>query len=292
VKTLGARRRLRHLVEAAAAHLDEAGIESARGDAEWLLAGILDLGRGALGLRLDEEPGATLTSRYQAAVQRRARREPLQRILGWEEFRGLRLALTPAVLVPRPETEMLVELALALLPVPGDERRLLVVDVGTGCGCIACAIAAERPDAQVLATDRSLESLTVARENARRLGLAGRLREVASDVLAAVRDGRVDLIVSNPPYLPSGWLSRLDPEVRDHDPVAALDGGPDGLRVLERLVAESTRTLRSGGALVVETAGDAQAAEVARRAAGVGLVGAQVRRDLAGVGRFVIARRA
>jgi release factor glutamine methyltransferase len=292
VKTLGTGLRLRDLVGAAAGHLVAAGIENARGDAEWLLAGILGLNRGALGLRLDEEPDAALTTRYEAAVQRRAGREPLQRILGWEEFRGLRLTLTPATLVPRPETEVLVELALDLLPAEARGRRLLVVDVGTGSGCIACAIAAERPDALVIATDRSLESLRTASENALRLRLAGRLRGVASDLLAAMGDGCADLIVSNPPYLPSGWLPGLDPEVRDHEPIAALDGGQDGLRVLGRLVAESTRTLRPGGALVMETAGASQAAQVAHWASVAGLVGVEILRDLAGVERFVSARQA
>jgi release factor glutamine methyltransferase len=279
-------------VEAATARLAAAGIEHARGDAEWLLAGILGMNRGALGLAFDDEPAAAAIRDYEAAVRRRMQREPLQRILGWEEFRGLRLALTPMVLVPRPETEILVELALALLPDAAPGRRPLVVDVGTGSGCVACAIAAERPDVCVIATDRSLESLRVARENARRLGLAGRMREVASDLLGGVGRGCADLIVSNPPYLPSAWLSGLDPEVRDHEPLEALDGGPDGLDVLGRLIAESTRSLRPGAALVVETAGGDQAVEVARRAGSSGLEGVAVHRDLAGVARFVTARRA
>lgn len=292
MKTLRTGPRLRDLVEAAAARLAAAGIEQARGDAEWLLAGILGLGRGALGLALGDEPDATVTRAYEAAVRRRAQREPLQRILGWEEFRGLRLALTPMVLVPRPETEILVELAVALLPAAAPGRRPLVVDVGTGSGCIACAIAAERPDVCVIATDQSLEPLRVARENARRLGLAARMREVTSDLLGAMGEGCADLIVSNPPYLPSAWLSALAPEVRDHEPRAALDGGPDGLHVLGRLLAESSRTLRPGGAMVVETAGGDQAAEVARRAGSSGLAGVAVHQDLAGVARFVTARRA
>ncbi|HEY7649950.1 MAG TPA: peptide chain release factor N(5)-glutamine methyltransferase [Methylomirabilota bacterium] len=278
-------------MEAATARLAAAGIEQARGDAEWLLAGLLGMNRGALGLALDDEPAAAAIRDYEAAVGRREQREPLQRILGWEEFRGLRLALTPWVLVPRPETEILVELALALLPDVAAGRRPLVVDVGTGSGCVACAIAAERPDVDVIATDRSLESLRVARDNARRLGLA-RIQEVASDLLGAIGTGCADLIVSNPPYLPSAWLCGLDPEVRDHEPLDALDGGPDGLEVLGRLIAESTRSLRPGAALVVETAGGDQVAEVARSARSAGLEGVAVHRDLAGVARFVTARRA
>src|SRR5262245_24034293 len=289
---LGTRPRLRDLVAAATARLAAAGIEHARGDAEWLLAGILGLNRGALGLALDDEPAPGAIGDYEAAVGRRAQREPLQRILGWEEFRGLRLALAPTVLVPRPETEILVELALALLPDPTPSRGPLVVDVGTGSGCVACAIATERPDVHVVATDRSLESLRVARDNARRLGVADRIQVLASDLLGAMGEGWADLVVSNPPYLPSAWLSGLDPEVRDHEPLDALDGGPDGLDVLGRLLTESTRSLRRGAALVFETAGGAQVAEVARRAGSSGLEGVAVHRDLAGVARFVTARRA
>jgi release factor glutamine methyltransferase len=292
VRTLAAEPRLRDLVESAAARLAAAGVENARGDAEWLLAGLLGLRRGALGLALDGGADPALAARYQAAVSRRAQREPLQRVLGWEEFRGLRLALTPAVLIPRPETEMLVELALGLLPPPAPARPPLVLDVGTGSGCIACAIAAERPDVRVIATDRSMDALAVARDNAGRLGVGGRLREIAAGLLEPIGGGCADLVVSNPPYLPTGWLAGLAPEVREHEPIAALDGGPDGLRVLSRLVVEAARTLRPRGGLAVETAGGAQAAEMARRAGAAGLVAVAVQRDLAGVERFVTARRA
>ncbi|MGH7313192.1 MAG: peptide chain release factor N(5)-glutamine methyltransferase, partial [Candidatus Rokuibacteriota bacterium] len=132
------------VLEAASARLAAAGIDTPRADAEWLLAGLLGARRGALGLLLAQEPEAELVTRYEAAIERRRRREPLQRILGWEGFRGLSFRLSPDVLVPRPETEVLVDLALGLLPTPRAGRRLIVVDVGTGSGCVACAIAAER----------------------------------------------------------------------------------------------------------------------------------------------------
>jgi release factor glutamine methyltransferase len=253
---------------------------------------MLEMNRGALALVLDDEPDSAVRTAYEAAIERRARREPLQRILGWEEFRGLRLTLSPAVLVPRPETELLVELALAFLPAAGSGKRPLVVDVGTGSGCVACALAAERPDVSVVATDRSPDSLRVAGENVRRLGLAGRIRMVAADLLSAMGDECADLIVANPPYLPSAWLSGLAPEVREHEPRAALDGGPDGLAVLGPLMAQSSRIMRPGAALVVETAGGAQATDVARRAGASGLEGVAVHQDLAGVARFVTARKA
>ncbi|MGH7311822.1 MAG: peptide chain release factor N(5)-glutamine methyltransferase, partial [Candidatus Rokuibacteriota bacterium] len=242
-----------------------------------------------LGLLLAQEPEAELVTRYEAAIERRRRREPLQRILGWEGFRGLSFRLSPDVLVPRPETEVLVDLALGLLPPPRAGRRLLVVDVGTGSGCVACAIAAERADVHVIATDTAVAALHVARDNARGLGLS-QISPVAADLLTAVGPGTADLIVSNPPYLPAGLLSRLAPEVRDHEPRAALDGGCDGLRALAALVGDVTRALRPGGALVVESAGGAQADAVAALMRDAGFVEPAVHKDLAGVDRFVSAR--
>ncbi|OLC33843.1 MAG: protein-(glutamine-N5) methyltransferase, release factor-specific [Candidatus Rokubacteria bacterium 13_1_40CM_4_69_5] len=280
----------RGLLNRAIARLAEAGIGTAGVEAEWLLAGVLGVRRFDLYPALARELDAGLAAHFDDAVSRRARREPLQRILGWEEFRGLRFVLTPAVLVPRPETEMLVEWTLTLLPPPARSRRPLVVDVGTGSGCIACALAHERPDVDLIATDTSLAALGLARSNAHRLGLEGRIRPVASDLLAAIGSTKADLIVSNPPYLPTDLLSELTPEVRDHEPRAALDGGADGLRDLRRLVAEARRVLRPSGALVLETAGGAQAAEVSALARAAGLAEVTVRRDLAGIERFVAAR--
>jgi len=277
------------LLEAASARLAAAGIDTPRVDAEWLLAGLLGARRGDLGLLLVQEPEGELVTRYEAAIEQRRRREPLQRILGWEGFRGLRLRLSPDVLVPRPETEVLVDLALGLLPTPRASRRPVVVDVGTGSGCVACAIAAERADVHVIATDTAVAALHVARDNALRLGLGG-IHPVAADLLTAVGPGTADLIVSNPPYLCTGLLSSLAPEVRDHEPRAALDGGCDGLRALVGLVGDATRVLRPGGALVVESAGGAQADAMVDLMHGASLVNIQVHRDLPGVNRFVSAR--
>src|SRR5262249_21558670 len=170
-------------LDAATTALEAAGLPTARVDAEWLLAGLLGGGRVAVRLSLAGGTPPALAGRYAHAVSRRAGREPLQRILGWEQFRGVRVRLTEAVLVPRPETETLVEWALALLPPPGP-RRLLAVDVGTGSGCIACALAAERADLDVIAVDVSPAAAAVAHENARALGLAARVRAMAADLLA------------------------------------------------------------------------------------------------------------
>ena len=179
--------------------LSAAGIPTARVDAEWLLAAVLGVGRFQAQLDLDRTLPAPVATRYATAVRRRARREPLQQILGWEAFRGLRLRVTADVLVPRPETETLVEWALGLLPARRDGVRLRALDLGTGSGAIACALAAERGDVEVIASDVSQAAAVVARENARRLGLAGRVRVVVADLAGALGRARADLIVSNPP---------------------------------------------------------------------------------------------
>jgi release factor glutamine methyltransferase len=279
----------RDQLAAATTALEAAGVASPRVDAEWLLAGLLGVGRVAVRLDPAGAVPELLAERYGAAVRRRARREPLQRILGWEEFRGLRVRLTDAVLVPRPETEALVEWALALLPARGG-RRLRAVDLGTGSGCIACALAAERPDLDVVAIDVSPAAAAVARENAIALGLAARIRVVAADLLDGVRDLGADLIVSNPPYLPTGLVPELPPEVRTHEPVVALDGGADGLTLIRRIAAIAHRALRASGVLVVETAGGAQATAAAALLRTADFAQVAVRADLAGVDRFVAGR--
>ena len=274
---------------AATTALEAAGLPSARVDAEWLLAGLLGIGRVAVRLELGEAAPAPVAERYARAVSRRARREPLQRILGWEEFRGVRVRLTDSVLVPRPETETLVEWALALLPAPGP-RQLLAIDVGTGSGCIACALASERADLDVVAVDVSPAAAAVARENVRALDLAGRVRVVAADLFAGLRDIRADLIVSNPPYLPSALMPELPPEVRIHEPRLALDGGSDGLAVIRRIATGARPYLRPSGALVVETAGGDQASAAAALLRGAGWDQVTVRGDLIGIERFVAGR--
>ena len=279
----------RDQLAAATTALEAAGVASPRVDAEWLLAGLLGVGRVAVRLDPAGAVPELLAERYGDAVRRRARREPLQRILGWEEFRGLRVRLTDAVLVPRPETEALVEWALALLPARGG-RRLRAVDLGTGSGCVACALAAERPDLDVVAIDVSPAAAAVARENAIALGLAARIRVVAADLLDGVRDLGADLIVSNPPYLPTGLVPELPPEVRTHDPVVALDGGADGLTLIRRIAAIARRALRASGVLVVETAGGAQATAAAALLRTADFAQVAVRADLAGVDRFVAGR--
>jgi release factor glutamine methyltransferase len=262
------------------------GIESARVDAEWLLADVLDLPR----TRLVAEPQRVLDDdaavRYARAIRRRERREPLQHIVGTQAFRGLVVRVGPEAMVPRPETETLVDCALALLP---EAPSPVVVDVGTGTGCIACAIAAERPATRVVALEISPAAAALARANAAAHGLDTRVTVVESDLFAALGSVRADLIIANPPYLPSALIDTLAPEVSRFDPWLALDGGADGLDVIRRLAAEVREHLRAGGALVLETAGGPQAMATAELLRSAGFTEVRTRRDLAGVERFVTA---
>jgi release factor glutamine methyltransferase len=269
--------------------LERSGLERPRLEAEWLLAGVLDVPRLTIYAALDREADADLAARFAATVRRRAAGEPLQHILGWEEFRGLRLRVSRDVLVPRPETEVLVDHALLRLPAPGD-RRLVVIDVGTGSGCIAAAIAAARPDVRVVPLDVSSAAMPVASDNLDRLNLSQRVALVVADLLAPIRSCVADLIVSNPPYLPESWLAGLPREVRDWDPRIALEAGDDGLAVLRPLVADAYRVLKPGGALAVETAGESQVDAVATLFDDAGYVDIDVSRDLAGTRRFVTGR--
>jgi release factor glutamine methyltransferase len=287
---VGARATLAAAVELGATALAAAGVEAARADAEWLLAGVLDVSRTALAVQARQPLEAPFDARYAAALRRRMAREPLQHIVGTQAFRHVTVRVTGDALVPRPETEVLTGWALELLPAP--PRRPVVIDLGTGSGCIACAIAAERADAEVIALDTSPRAVALAQDNVLALELATRVHVGVSDMFGALGAIEVDVIVSNPPYLPTDLIDTLAPEVSRHDPRLALDGGPDGLAVIRRLVREAPARLAAGGALVLETAGGGQVREVVALLEGAGLVGVQTRADLAGVERFVAARRA
>jgi release factor glutamine methyltransferase len=269
--------------------LRAAGVEQAPVDAEWLLAGALRISRGAMGA----EPRRTLEAPeagwYVAALRRRMKREPLQHILGSQPFRQVTVRVTADAMVPRPETELLVEWALELLP--RGAGTPLVIDLGTGTGCIACAIAAERPDVEVIALDASPRAAMLARENVAALRLGARVSVEVSELFSALGARRADLIVSNPPYLPTESIASLPPEVSQYDPRAALDGGADGLRVIRRIVAEAPPRLAAGGALVLETAGGEQARAVAALLKAHGFAWIATRKDLAGVERFVAGVR-
>lgn len=237
-------------------------------------------------------PGERLTTveaeRLQSSARRRLAREPVARILGMREFWGLPFALSPATLEPRPDTETLVDAALELVPDRSAALRLL--DLGTGSGCLLVALLSELPRAAGVGVDRSLDALAAARRNASRNGVARRARFVAAD-WAAPLAARFDLIVSNPPYIRRAELAELAPEVRDHDPAAALDGGPDGLDAYRAILAETRRLLAPNGALAVEI-GHHAAEEVGGLARRAGLAVLQVAPDLGGRPRAVVLRAA
>lgn len=249
-----------------------------------------DAARLLTGLR--ETPPRRFGPAYDALVARRARREPVAQIMGMREFWGLPFEVTPDVLVPRPETELLVEMAAAALRewrAHDPESRPLVADVGTGSGCIAVALALERPEARVLATDLSAVALRVAGRNVVRLDAAERVRLVRTDLLAGLR-GPFDLVVSNPPYVGDEEAPALPPEVREHEPHRALFGGPGGLHVIGRLIEQAVDRLRPEGLLLFEF-GNAQLSGVEE------LISAQprctivdVRNDLQGIPRALVAR--
>jgi len=250
------------------------GIASARLDAELLLAQVLATDRVGVYLRFDRPLGPREVDAYRALIKRRGEGEPVAHLTGRREFWSRSLVVTPDVLVPRPETELVVERALATIATP--DRALRILDLGTGSGAIAIALASELPNATVTAVDGSPAAAAVAEQNAATHGVAARVRVVVSDWTAALPpDERFDLVVSNPPYIPSADVATLPAEVR-REPSLALDGGPDGLAAYRRIVAEAARVLEPDGMLLCEI-GAGQAAAV------VGLFTAA---DFADVGRF------
>jgi release factor glutamine methyltransferase len=221
-----------------------------------------------------EPAGAARLAEFAA---RRLAREPVARILGEREFWGLRFKLSPATLVPRPDTETVVRAALASAEA---RQGLRILDLGTGTGCLLVALLHERPGATGIGVDHSFEAVCTARRNAERNGVAARATFAVSDWGAAI-EGRFDLIVSNPPYIPSGDIAGLAPEVRAHDPALALDGGEDGLAAYRAIFPEAGRLLAPGGALVVEFGkGQEGGLRAAARVAGLEIV--SVEADLEG----------
>jgi release factor glutamine methyltransferase len=281
----------RDLLDQATSRLAAAGVDSPRRAAEWMLEETTGDDRVAFLSRPDTEVDTAAEALFGRMVERRMSREPVQYVLGHADFFGLRLSVTPAVLIPRPETEEVVEEALRR--VRGFERPW-VLDVGTGSGAIALAVKHERPDAEVFAVDVSAEALAVASANAARLGLA--VTFVRADALRPQFTADVpptfDLLVSNPPYVPASEAAELEPEVRDHEPALALFvDDADPLRFYRALAGHAEALLRPGGWLVAETHADHGAA-VRDLFADAGLVGAEILPDLAGRDRIAVARKA
>jgi release factor glutamine methyltransferase len=235
-------------------YLAEKGVENARLEAEWLLCAALGLDRVSLYVNFDRPLSEAELATYRGMVARRARREPLQHILGTQEFMGLDFEVSSAVLIPRHDTETLVEEAVRL---GEDAKRIL--DIGTGSGCIAVTLAKKLPAAELFGVEKSPEALVIARRNAERHGIAVTLRE--GSLFEPFTGERFDLIVSNPPYIPTGVIAELQPEVRDHEPRGALDGGPDGLAFYRVIIPAALDYLNTGGWLLVEV-GAGQAEQV------------------------------
>ncbi|MDP2306129.1 MAG: HemK/PrmC family methyltransferase [Pseudomonadota bacterium] len=325
------------ILASTAAWLKERGIPSARLDAELLIGHVLGFDRVKVYLSYDRPFADDELERLRPLVRRRGNREPLAWVIGHKEFYGRDFIVTPGVLVPRPDTETLIEAALEWLPAstssggggeppatppgtpnegprvlpwaaadqpaapaeptpagPGkplsDEPPVYVADIGSGTGCIGLTLALERPAVRLFAVDRSEEALAATRANVAKHGLGQRAAVLRGDLLAAIPAARtLDWIVSNPPYIPSLDIDSLQPEVRDHEPRLALDGGGDGLEVYRRLVPAAAARARHG---VLFEVGAGQAAAVAALLTATGMAEVRVWKDLAGTERVVGGRRA
>jgi len=265
-----------------------AGIEEASVDARALLGHALRLDRAQLIAQSDRILEAREIDAVSALSARRLKHEPVARILGHREFWDQMLEMSPAVLVPRPETETVVEAALDFVVRSGRRmEKLRILDIGTGSGALLLALLGELPNATGTGTDISAEAIAVARGNAERNGLAARCTFAACDIAQGV-EAPFDLIVSNPPYITRGEIDTLAPEVRDYDPRLALDGGMDGLDAYRALAADAHRLLAPGGSLIVEL-GAGQERPVAVLFTNAGLRVAGARKDLAGIPRALSA---
>jgi release factor glutamine methyltransferase len=275
-----------------AARFAAAGLDSPELDARMLMGAALQLDltglvtQGARSLTADD------AARLDELAQRRLAGEPVARILGAKEFWGLPFRLSTETLVPRPDTETVVEAALDhLRTASGIEQPLRIADLGTGSGAILLALLSELPHTIGIGTDISIDSLRTARDNAVTLRLGGRSAFVACSYASAL-SGPFDLVVSNPPYIPRDDIASLAIEVRRHDPIRALDGGPDGLDAYRALIPQAAALLRPGGAVVVEVGrGQAGDVEALMTRAGLSADLTMIRADLAGISRVVLGRK-
>ncbi len=275
------------LLDEATQRLDRADWDAPRRTAEWLLIEVVGGDRGTLYARSQRTVASDLVQQFHEMVDRCVEGEPLQHVLGYTSFRGLRIDVSPAVMIPRPETEEVVEAALDAITGVDAPR---VLDVGTGSGCIALALKHERPDAEVTAWDVSVDALAVARGNARRLDLDVEFREV--DLFAAESAEQatrpVDLLISNPPYIPDEEAESLPAVVREYDPAEALFSGDDPLRFYRELAARVPELCVPGADIVLEAHAD-YAEEAAALLREAGLADVRVHTDLSGRPRILIA---
>jgi release factor glutamine methyltransferase len=251
---------LRQAITAAATQLaeDEHLRATANRDAELLLLHLLQISRANLLAYPERELPSNQQTAYQSLIERRLQHEPIQYITGEQEFYGLNFHVTPAVLIPRPETEHLVEAVLKLLP---SNQSVTLADIGTGSGAIAIALAAHLPHAAITALDISLDALAIATTNARENNVADRILFLQSDLLSALSpEEEFDAIVSNPPYIPEMDRLSLHPQVRDHEPTTALFAGETGLDIYRRLIPQAHKALKQNGLLALEIGHGQQAA--------------------------------
>lgn len=279
--------------------LEAEGVEAPRFEAQLLLALALGVTRTSVVAGTHGDPTPRQIEAFEQMVRQREQRVPLAYLRGTQEFYGLTFAVGPAVLIPRPETEMLVEFALEALEAEaapselgggGSRDPIVLADVGTGSGCILVAALAHRPDVRGVGIDVSAGALEIARRNAFTNNVGASARFVRAGMLACAPAACFDVIVSNPPYIPSAEIETLQPEVRDYEPRLALDGGEDGLAFQRELAHGAMRTLKPDGRLAVELA-MGQAPRVAALFVEAGLTDVEPRRDLAGIERIVSGRR-
>lgn len=283
---------VRSAIERATRHLRVMGVEEARLAAETLLAHVLGVDRLELYLQPERVLSAASLERYRELVRRRGEGVPVQHLVGEVSFWGLPFQVGPAAFIPRFETELLVECALRAFASGSDrpesgQGELRLLELGTGTGAVLIALLVALPQAHGVATDLSAEALALARANAARHNVAGRITLIQSDWFQRV-EGRFDAILSNPPYVPSGQLQALPREVREHDPPLALDGGPDGLGALQAIISGAPRHLKPGGRLFLEVGSD-QAPAVRDLLEAEGFQAVVVHRDLGGLERVVEA---
>ena len=277
---------VRELMDKCVRLLRRAGIKSPRADVEWLASDVFKYRRSELALHGHKMPTREQVDRMRKNINRRMDREPLQHILGIGDFFGYEFRVSSAVLIPRPETETLAELALGFLQPLSSP---VVFDLGTGSGCIAITLAKRCPGVKVIASDVSESALNLAKLNAETLDAIEQVKFREADGLAALAEGeQVDLIVSNPPYIPSGEIAGLQPEVRHYDPHLALDGGEDGLQFHRLLAAEGQSRLKPGGKLMAEF-GDGQESVIKGLFAQAAWASVEITNDLTGRCRIVIA---
>jgi release factor glutamine methyltransferase len=269
------------------------GLTTPRLDAEVLLAETLGMDRVALYTHFDQPVQAAELMRFKKLIQRRLRREPVAYIVGQREFWSLKFIVTPDVLIPRPETEILVMEALKVLSQPEQtKRRIRILEMGTGSGAISVALAKELPSASVVATDLSEKALSIAEENALRNGVRERILFLPGDLFAPLEKGSIfELIITNPPYIPQDYFPSLPPEVRDFEPRVALDGGRDGLTFFRRVLPRLGEYLSPEGWVLAEIGAgqDQKVREIA--AANPDLDSCDFLPDLAGIKRVFKARK-